>query len=119
MLPRLFLHGRQPRGPVSLGSPGGAAAGRQPAWPVVILVGLLLSLAVFPKSFSPDPDARHVGIAQSVPTMATYTVILVVSAYILLLRLLYRPRARSLPASALVFGGFLAAGFCLIWEGTP
>jgi O-Antigen ligase len=94
------------------------AARRRPRWPVFILVILLCSLALYPRSLSTDPDPRHAGIAQSVPALATYTVVLLGIAYILLLRILHRPRERSAPASVLVFVGFLALGLALIWHGT-
>jgi O-Antigen ligase len=111
---------RRPRhqAPVRTGVAPTVASEHQPAWPVWILAALLVSLALYPKSLSTDPDLRHVGIAQSVPSLATYTVILLGSAYILVLRILYRPRARSLPVSALVFAGFLALGLSVIWHGT-
>ena len=96
----------------------GVAASRRPGWPVLVLAALLCSLTLYPKSFTKDPDPRHIGIAQSVPAVATYTVVLLGIAYILLLRVLYRPRARSLPISVFVFLGFLAVGSSTIWHGT-
>jgi O-antigen ligase/polysaccharide polymerase Wzy-like membrane protein len=87
-------------------------------WPGLGLVVLLCSLALYPKSFSGDPDLRHVGIAQSVPAVATYTVVLLGIAYILLLRTLHHPTARGTPASVLVFVGFLVVGLSVIWQGT-
>jgi O-Antigen ligase len=94
------------------------AASRRPGWPVLALIVLLCTLVLYPKSFSHDPNPRHVGIAQSVPAVATYTVILLGIGYALLLRVLYRPRARSLPVSVFVFLGFLVVGFSTIWHGT-
>jgi hypothetical protein len=47
------------------------AAENRFGWPGLGLVVLLCSLALYPKSFSGDPDLRHVGIAQSVPAVAT------------------------------------------------
>lgn len=93
-------------------------ASRPPGWPAVALAVLLGSLILFPKSLTHDPDPKHIGIAQSVPELATYSAILLVIAYVLLLRLLYRPRARSIPISAFVFLGFLVIGLCTIWQGT-
>lgn len=94
------------------------AAGRRPGWPVLALIVLLASLILIPKSISHDPNQHHTGIAQSVPTIATYSVTLLGLGYVLLLRLLYRPRARSLPVSAFVFLGFLVLGLTSIWHGT-
>ncbi len=94
------------------------AAARRPGWPVLTLAVLFCTLALYAKSLSKDPNLRHVGIAQSVPALATYTVVLLGIAYILLLRILYRPRARSVPTSVFVFFGFLAVGFGAIWHGT-
>jgi hypothetical protein len=96
----------------------GAAALLRPDWPILVLAALLCSLILYPKSFSTDPNARHVGIALSVPSVAIYTVLILGAAYIFLLRFLYRPTARSLPVSAFVFLGFLAFGLITIWHGT-
>jgi hypothetical protein len=94
------------------------AAENRFGWPGLGLVVLLCSLALYPKSFSGDPDLRHVGIAQSVPAVATYTVVLLGIAYVLLLRILHHPTSRGVPASVLVFAGFLAVGLGVIWQGT-
>jgi hypothetical protein len=94
------------------------AAGRRPGWPVLALIVLLCSLILIPKSFSHDPNPKHIGIALSVPSIATYTVAVLGLGYVLLLRVLYRPRARSLPVSVFVFFGFLVVGFSTIWRGT-
>jgi O-Antigen ligase len=93
-------------------------AARRPGLPVLALILLLSSLILLPKSFSHDPNPRHIGIAQSVPVVATYTVILLGIGYVLILRLLYRPQARSLPISVFIFVGFLIVGFSAIWHGT-
>jgi O-Antigen ligase len=108
----------QPQRPYTVGlSPDRAAASRV-GWPGFALVVLFCSLALYPKSLSGDPDPRHVGIAQSVPAVASYTVVLLGITYVLLLRILHRPRSRGVPASVLVFVGFLAVGLGAIWHGT-
>ncbi len=94
------------------------AVSRPPGWPAVAFAVVLGSLILFPKSLSHDPNPKHVGIAQSVPVIATYSAILLALAYILLLRLLYRPRSRSVPSSMLVFVAFMVIGFSSIWRGT-
>jgi hypothetical protein len=94
------------------------AAGRRPGWPVLALIVLLCSLILLPKSFSHDPHPNHSGIAQSAPSIATYTAVVLAIGYVLLLRILYRPRARGLPVSAFVFLGFLTVGLTTIWHGT-
>jgi O-antigen ligase len=105
---------------VGIGAIGfAAAATRRPGWPVLVLIALLFCLVVFPKFLShSNLDPTHVGIAQSAPVVATYTVVLLGAAYALLLRLLYRPRPRSLPISVFVFLAFLAIGFGTIWHGS-
>jgi len=95
-----------------------AAAARRPGWPVLVLIALLFSLVIFPKLFSHNLDPTHVGIAQSAPVLATYTAVVLGAAYVLLLRLLYRPRPRSLPISIFVFLAFLAIGFATTWHGS-
>jgi hypothetical protein len=94
------------------------ATARRPGWPVLALILLLCSLILLPRSLSHDPNPRHVGIALSVPAVATYTVTVFGLGYVLLLRVLYRPRARSIPISVFVFLGFLVVGFSDIWHGT-
>jgi len=95
------------------------AARHRPGWPVLALVVLLYSLILLPKSLSHDPNPGHIGIAESVPVLATYTVILMCIAYIFVLRILYgQSRARSLPLSAFVFLAFLVVGLSSIWQGT-
>jgi len=85
---------------------------------VLALIVLLCSLVLLPKSFSHDPNGRHIGIAQSIPIVATYTIVLLALAYVLLLRALYRPRGSSLPVSVFIFFAFLVVAFCSIWSGT-
>ncbi len=94
------------------------AASRPPGWPVVALAVLLGSLILFPKSLSHDPNPRHIGIAQSIPAIATYSALVLAIAYVLLLRLIYRPHALGLPISVFVFLAFLAIGLSTIWQGT-
>jgi O-antigen ligase/polysaccharide polymerase Wzy-like membrane protein len=94
------------------------AAGRRPGWPVLALIILFCSLILLPKSFTHDPNPNHVGIAQSAPALATYSLAVLAVGYVLLLRVLYRPRARSLPVSVFIFIGFLLVGFSTIWRGT-
>jgi O-Antigen ligase len=94
------------------------AATRRPGWAVLLLVVLLCNITLYPKAFSTDPNLKHVGIAQSIPALTTYTALLLGIAYVLLLRRLRRPRVRSLPISVFVFLGFLAVAFGTIWRGT-
>ena len=94
------------------------AASRRPGWPVLALVVFLCNVSLYPKAFSTDPNVKHVGIAQSVPALTTYALVLLCIAYALILRILYRPRARGIPASALIFLAFLVIGFTTIWHGT-
>ncbi len=94
------------------------AASRRPGWPVLALVVLLCNVSLYPKAFSTDPNVKHVGIAQSVPALTTYALVLLCIAYVLVLRLLYRPRARSVPASVFIFLAFLVIGYSTIWHGT-
>src|SRR5258708_23769887 len=108
----------EPHRPNAAGPTAEVAAESRFGWPGLGLVVLFCSLALYPKSFCGDPNPRHVGIAQSVPAVAIYTVVLLGIAYILLLRILHHPTARGAPASVLVFLGFLAVGLCVIWQGT-
>jgi O-Antigen ligase len=94
------------------------AATRRPGWPVLALIVLLGTIILIPKALSHEPDPNHVGIARSVPTLATYSLAVFGIGYALLLRVLYRPRARSVPISVFVFFGFLVVGFTTIWRGT-
>jgi O-antigen ligase len=96
----------------------GIAASRRPGWPVLALIVLLGCIVLFPKSLTHNLNPRHVGIAQSAPAFQTYSVVLLGLAYLLLLRVLYRPRARSVPVSAFVFLGFLLIGLFTIWHSS-
>jgi hypothetical protein len=119
MSTQLALDRPQPQRPHAAGLPLALDTRRLPGWPVLALVVLFCTLALYPKSFGVDPNPRHVGIAESVPALASYTVVLLGIAYILLLRILHRPRARGVPASVVVFLGFLGMGLGAIWQGTP
>jgi hypothetical protein len=104
---------------VAIGGFGFAvAAARRPGWPILALIVLFASLILLPRSLTPDPHSKHIGIAQSVPALATYSVAVLGIGYLLLLRVLYRPRARSLPIPVFIFLGFLGIGLVAIWRGT-
>jgi O-antigen ligase/polysaccharide polymerase Wzy-like membrane protein len=101
---------------VSLGL--GFGISKRASWPVMAIILFLCNAALYPKAFSTDPNLRHVGIAQSVPALTTYALLLMLIAYALVLRLLHRPTSRSFPISIIVFLGFLAIAFSTIWTGT-
>lgn len=88
------------------------------SWPTAAFGVLLFLMILAPKSFAHDPDPTHIGIALSVPSLATYSVAVLAMAYAIALRLLFRPEGRHLPLVTIALFLFMGIDLAVVWSGT-